>query len=308
MNDGTVYDFGSFHGQVGAQTNVQGFLELSAGVIEAQSGRASIDVTGAADFLYITPIPGLFFCLKPQVPSPAAAVMDCDGGSDLSKAFVLDHHIGVVGTGGFSSSACLAANGTVEGGHRLCAAGRVDESCREHRDCDTAFDANDGVCGVEEAACTAPTENAGNACRADGDCDSSETATDGVCGSPGSHDRVCNGPLTEPTATGDSGPGAVLFSTPGLRASLSVETALPCGDEGDGLTTFLPFTSAAAAVTIHDADNVATSTFSRSDQGTGFSCASWTDPSGPGCLVLLIPALDQFLGRDTITEMRLCGP
>jgi len=308
LSGGIIYDFGSFQGQVNNQTGVLPYIDLSAAVVDSVTGRAVIDIVGAADYLFVSPTAGVVFCLKPQLPAFAAAVIDCDGGADFTKAYVTDHNLGQVEPGGFSSAACLSAGGRVEGTHRLCAAGRVDQTCHDHLDCDTSVDALDGVCGLDGAACTGPAVNAGNECRADGDCDSNAATTDGVCGFPGTHFRTCNGPLTQPGSAVDSGPGALWFPEPGLPASLAVEQALPCGDEGDGLTTFLPFTSAQASATILDADNVATATLTDSAQGASFSCADWTNSNGPGCLSLIIPALDQFLGLDTLTELRLCGP
>lgn len=308
LSDGTVFPFGSFEGQVNNQSNDPGFLDLSGGIPDPVTGLTSFDVSAASDYLFVNVTSGVVFCLQPQVPAAVAGVIDCDGGSDFTKSFLIDHNIGMVEAGGITSNDCLDANGHVEGSHRLCAAGRVDETCRTHTECDTVLDAGDGVCGLDEASCTQPQAQSGNGCRADGDCDSTELSADGVCGFPGSHFRVCNGPLSEAPLTGNSGAGALRFSEPGLRFALSVEDALPCGDEGEGLATFLPFTSGRAAATILDADNTQSSTFSFETQGQAFSCANWTSLSAPGCVTLVIPALDQFIGGlDTITELHLCG-
>ncbi len=308
LSNGTVYPFGFFQGQVNNQSVDPGFLDFSAGIPDPATGLASFDVTAASDYLFVTVTSNFIVCLKPQVPATAAGVVDCDGGSDFTKSFAIDHNIGMVEAGGITSNDCLNANGRVEGSHRLCAEGRVDETCRTHTECDTFLNAADGVCGLDEASCTQPPAQSGNGCRADGDCDTTELSADGVCGVPGAHFRVCNGPLTEPLQTGNSGAGALRFSGPGLMFSLTVESAPPCGDEGAGVTTFLPFTSAHSGATILDADNMQSNTFGFETQGESFSCPNWTSPSAPGCVALVLPALDQFTGGlDTITELHLCG-
>jgi len=302
-----VFDFGSFQGQINNHGDF-GYLDLSGGIPDAITGLASVSITGTSDYLFVSPTTDVFLCLRIPTPALAAAQIDCDGGTNLQTAFVIDHNIGDIGVGGISSFQCLEAGGRVEGAHRICAEGRIDQACRKNRDCDTFFGASDGVCGVEEATCTAPPNKVGTACIPDGDCDTTEATTDGVCGFPGAHANVCNGPLTQSSAATDSGPGALRFHEPGLMASLRVETAFPCGDEGEGITTFLPFTSARAATSILDASNMPGTNFSYETSGQNFSCANWASPTAPGCIALTVPGLDQYLGGiDIITELTLCG-
>lgn len=307
LANGAVFDFGAFHGQINNHSDF-GYLDLNGGIPDPVSGIATISVMASSDYLYVSPASNVFFCLQIPTPAVAAAQIDCDGGSNLQTAFVIDHHIGIVGAGGISSVQCLEAGGRVEGAHRICAEGLSDQACRKNRDCDTFYQAENGVCGLEAATCTEPAAKIGTACIADGDCDTTEATTDGVCGFPGPHPNVCNGPLTQSPALTDSGAGALRFHEPGLMAVLKVEQAFPCGDEGAGITTFLPFTSARAATSILDASNMMGTNFTYETSGQNFSCSNWNSPTAPGCIALTVPGLDQYLGGlDLITELHLCG-
>jgi hypothetical protein len=93
---------------------MQGFLDLTVGVPDPQSGLASVAITAASEVISI-PL-GLFtLCIRPEVPVANAGMLACAGGFDLGVSSAQDHNIGVVGSGGFTADACAAAGGTVEG-------------------------------------------------------------------------------------------------------------------------------------------------------------------------------------------------
>jgi hypothetical protein len=83
-------------------------------VPDPQTGIATIDVTGASEYLSVAVPGGLTFCIRPLVPVTAAGVVACDGGVDLGITSTVDHDIGVVGEDGFTAEACAAAGGMVE--------------------------------------------------------------------------------------------------------------------------------------------------------------------------------------------------
>jgi hypothetical protein len=79
------------------------------------TGIATVDVTGASEFLSVPVGGGVTFCVHPLVPVSAAGVLSCEGGMDLGVTTTIDHDIGVVGVDGFTADDCAAAGGTVEG-------------------------------------------------------------------------------------------------------------------------------------------------------------------------------------------------
>jgi len=91
-----------------------GFLDLSAGVPDPATGLASIDISGASDFISLDLGNGTTLCIHPLVPIAHAGVIACDGGFDLGATASRDHHVGEVGVDGFTTEDCAAADGTVE--------------------------------------------------------------------------------------------------------------------------------------------------------------------------------------------------
>lgn len=122
------------------------------------------------------------------------------------------------------------------------------------------------------------------------------------------HPNVCNGPLQmSGSDESDSGAGALKLAydaahgLQGLPVEITVEAALPCGDEGEGTETVLGLTTAPARATIIDVDNRAGESFAREQRGEAFSCHRWNEEDGPGQFVAALPALHGFVGADMIT-------
>lgn len=134
-------------------------------------------------------------------------------------------------------------------------------------------------------------------------------ASGGAVEGPGaSHPGVCNGPIEFGLSDeADSGPGALLIgpdpgrSLVGLPAELTVETALPCGDEGAGSVHSFVFVTGRAASRIEDVNDAPGVTLSDEERGENFSCQNWTQENGPGRLVLSVPALHGLGVADVIT-------
>jgi len=318
---------GGFMGQTNGVAE-PAFLEFEAGVPDPETGIATIDVVGASEYLTASANLAGFavnLCLKLEVPITTAGVIDCDGGSDYSIGLDADHNLGELGIDGFTADDCTEAGGTIEGGTRLCKTGRELDSCRGDRDCDTSAEAGDGICGLGGASpnfCVLPVSTRGETCTNDAQCDSSPGAENGQCGQQQPHVGVCNGQFTPAQGTGDTGPGSVTFAPfaglNGLPARLNLESSLPCGDEGSGQELGFALTSTSARATIADANNIAGQnlTFAlnpasgatpRQFELQNFSCDSWNNGSGPGCLGLVAPILHQVMGSDAITAFKLCG-
>jgi len=139
--------------------------------------------------------------------------------------------------------------------------------------------------------------------------------TEGDCAAAGGvvesaadpHAGVCNGPVAVVTkGQGDSGSGALFLApdpargTVGLRAEVTVETALPCGDEGPPETVSFGFVSGRSAAEITNANNQPGVVLAHEAQGENFSCPLWGLKDGPGRLLLSIPALHGLGGQDVI--------
>ncbi len=92
---------------------MEGFLDLSAGEPDPQSGLAVVSITDASDVISVQ-VGLLTLCIRPEVPVANAGVLACSGGFDLGVAASQDHHVGEVGVAGFSVADCDVAGGTVE--------------------------------------------------------------------------------------------------------------------------------------------------------------------------------------------------
>jgi len=93
---------------------MQGFLDLTVGVPNPQTGLAAVAITAASEVISI-PLGFFTLCIRPEVPVANAGILACGGGFDLGVSSAQDHNIGVVGVGGFTAVQCAAAGGTVEG-------------------------------------------------------------------------------------------------------------------------------------------------------------------------------------------------
>ncbi len=91
-----------------------GFLDLTVGVPDPQTGLAAVAISAASDVISV-PLGLLTLCIRPEVPVANAGVLACAGGFDLGVASTQDHNIGKVGVDGFTAQECENAGGTVEG-------------------------------------------------------------------------------------------------------------------------------------------------------------------------------------------------
>jgi hypothetical protein len=308
---GVTFTVGGFQGQTNGQLE-PGFLEFDAGTPDPATGVATIDITKASEFLVIngSPPANIVLCLKPVVPVQAAGVVACNGNFTFGVGLNQNHHIGQLGVDGFTAAACDAGDGVLESPNQICATGKVGEECRKNADCHTTADAGDGVCGLTTTTCT---QGKAGACRADADCDIDPVAEDGVCGTPAPHPGVCNGPFQATQVPGDSGPGAMIlapneqFNLDGLPVKLRIQSSLPCVDPGNVPTMPFALTSGVARGTIENFSNEEGQSLNYELRGENFSCADWQNPAGPGRLVLVAPALDQFQGGDIISGFTFSG-
>ncbi|HYD49780.1 MAG TPA: hypothetical protein VEB21_15595 [Terriglobales bacterium] len=330
---------GTFRGQTNGQETAP-FLSLQAGTPDPETGLASVSVTESSEYFYAgAQIAGIVFCLKPILPAANAGVIDCDGGLDFSIATLVDHVVGQVGQDGFDIAACVAANGEIEGPNQICAAGLSGAECFVNADCDTTTGSGDGLCGLATGLCSSGglfgdsrpcnseddcegTETCrpvrctagkeGEPCRNAGDCDT-EGMEDGLCGVQAPHPGACNGPLSINQIGGDSGAGATIIAPQpslglsGLPAELSIESALPCGDEGPGQPQPFAMTTGIARTSIlnfsGDAQDLV---FEQS--GENLSCSNWENGTG-GRFVLGFPTLhlNPMSGGDLVVGFTFQG-
>ncbi|MGD9764315.1 MAG: hypothetical protein AB7V27_11415 [Candidatus Binatia bacterium] len=238
-----------------------GFLELTAGEVDPQTGLAYIDVTDASEYLAID-IPSITtaFCIavpRDALPVERAGFVSCNGGFPAGFELVLDHNLGVVGacSGGsrngltcagddncpngvcFNAERCAAAGGTVEG--------------------PTA--PHPGVCNGVFQPTLLPADSGPGA----------------VLISPDPENGLING----------------------LPAEIVTERALPCGDEPNapGLSVVLALTSDWVRCEILDANDQAGMTLADERDGENFSCDAWTTEDGPGVLQFCAPVLHQVV-------------
>jgi hypothetical protein len=296
------------------------FFRFVAGQPDPATGVATIDVTAASEFLFVDArsVPGanLVLCLKPMVPVPSAGFVACAGNLPFGFNLSQDHGLGRIGVDGFTPDDCANMNGVIESPNQVCAAGLTGEVCAANADCDTTTGAGDGVCGLVLSRCSAG--NSGQECHANADCDTAPGAEDGFCGTPKPHPGVCNGPLNASQGSTDSGPGAVVIApnpplgTVGLPVRLSIQADLPCVDPGPDAAITFALTSDENVATILNfqstADFTPGTTVTVTSRGENFSCSDWSDPNGPGKLVLNAPAIDQNpMGGDIISSFIFSG-
>lgn len=256
-------------------TGMTGFIELKAGVPSAE-GVAFLDITDSSDYL--------------SVLIPAS-------------------------TGGVDTVICIKPHKNL---FPITTAGVIDCDGGSPVGFSTAQDHNIGVV----AACTAGA-NAGQACTSDANCPNGhcyaavdcEAAGGVVEGPTDTHPGVCNGPLEASQIVADAGPGAVFIGRDpsgffnGLPATLTIETAFPCGNEGGEIETNFAFTTGTSRATVNDFANSPGATFMHETHGTNFSCRDFAKENSAGTLVLEVPTLDlsvPVLGTvDFISEFTL---
>lgn len=243
-----------------------GFLELSGGVLDAQSGVAFIDVTDASPFLAVAIANGGgAVCLqvqRDQLPVRNAGLVACGGGFAWGLQLTQDHNIGVAG-------AC-------SGGERDGLACAADDECPG------------GLC-FDAARCAA----------AGGTLEPPDGVFPGVCNGPLAGtllpgDSGAGAVLISP----DPGTGL----TVGLPVAVVNEQALPCGDEPEasGMSTAFALTSGRGRAEVLDFNNQPGAVLSYEVSGENFSCTDWTREDGPGVLVLSSPLLNTLAaGADT---------
>ena len=307
-----IIPLGRFRGQKDGETD-DAFFVFEAGEPN-EDGVALIDIVDGSDFLHaeVSLLGDFVLCVKPIIPAPQAGRINCNGGDDLSLLTELDHNLGEIGVEGFNAADCSAAGGTLEGPNQVCASGLIGEECFEDLDCSTDGTTDDGVCGLEENTCTEG--NVGASCRNFVDCDSEQGADDGICGVEDPHPGLCNGQVLGGQVGEDSGVGAVIVAdqaengTLGLPAELIFESALPCGDEGGGMSLTFAMTTGTSTSTIRNLSGTS-SDLSLTRQGENFSCTDWSNPIGPGAFVLSFPTLHQnpMGGGDIITAISYVG-
>jgi hypothetical protein len=240
-------------------TGFQGFLELTAGIPDPSTGIALVDVTDASDYLSI---------------SVAAA--------NLTLCIRIDHdQLPVVPAGIVSCNGGIALGLELAQDHSLGLVG----AC--------AGGANDGLACTGDAQCPEATCFTAEAC----------TAAGGTLeGAKDAHPGVCNGPFAGGPLEGDSGPGAVLIApdpggvTKGLPVEITMEDALPCGDEGNapGISVAIALTTGRGLGRILDYNNNAGAELRDDRTGQNFSCPAWEEENGPGTFVFSAPQLDIF--------------
>jgi hypothetical protein len=104
-----------------AGTGFTGYIELEAGVPDAETGLAEVNITDASEYIsmLLKPFAGveMAICLRPVrelLPVANAGTIACNGGYDFGLVVTQDHNVGVVGVDGFTEQDCIDAEGTVE--------------------------------------------------------------------------------------------------------------------------------------------------------------------------------------------------
>jgi hypothetical protein len=245
-----------------------GFLDLTAGEPDAESGIAFIDVTAASEFISIdVPEQGTALCIKPireQIPVVRAGFVACSGGVAIGLRVRQDHRLGEVGR-------CAA-------GPETGAECSVDEDCGGQ----TCYGSDDCIA-------------------ADGHVEGPAEPHPGVCNGP-----VRGEPLPSDSGAGavlilsDAAGGTFR----GLPVEIVNEDAVPCGDEeAPGMTTVIALTSGMVQVEVAKLNNQPEQLLSHQVSGESFSCASWQEEDGPGTLVLGLPNLDVPAVGDQLLDV-----
>jgi len=235
-----------------------GFLELSGGFVDPQSGIALIDVTDASPYLAVAiGNGGGAICMqvqRDQLPVRNAGLIACGGGFAWGLQLIQDHNVGVAG-------ACKDGD-------------RDGLTCAGDGECPG------GVC-FDAARCAA----AGGVIEPPGG------VFPGVCNGP-----LLGALLAGDSGPGAllMSPDPVSGFTRGLPVAILQEQALPCGDEPEAgaMSTAIALTSGRGRAEVRSFNNESGSTLSFETTGENFSCTDWTREDGPGALVLTSPLLN----------------
>lgn len=243
-----------------------GFLELSAGAPDPESGLAFIDVIDSSEFISIDiPEQQTALCIKPireQFPIVHAGFIACNGGVPVGLKVGQDHRLGEVGR-------CTAGSGG---------------ECLADADCDEGMCFDIEECGVADGRVEGPSDPHPGVCNGP------------VRGEPLSSDSGPGAVLILPDPIG----GLIR----GLPVEIASEKAVPCGDEGAaGMTTEIALTSGIVRVEVSNVDNQPAQTLNYQVPGENFSCASWQEEDGPGTLVLGLPGLDVPAVNDRRSDL-----
>ncbi len=241
-------------------TGFTGFLELSGGVVDAQSGIALIDVTDASPYLAVAiGNGGGAICMqvqRDQLPVRNAGLIACSGGFAWGLQLTQDHNVGVAGACRDGDRDGLTCAGDAE-----CPGG----VCFDAADCAAAG----GV--LEPPGGTFP----------------------GVCNGP-----LLGALLPGDSGPGAllMSPDPVSGFTRGLPVAILQEQALPCGDEPEagGMSTAIALTSGLSRGTVLSFNNEAGATLTFDQPGENFSCTDWAREDGPGVLVFSAPLLNTI--------------
>ncbi|MBX3025908.1 hypothetical protein KF840_13455 [bacterium] len=250
-------------------TGFTGFLELSAGAPDRNTGITFVDLLDASDFLALSiPASGSAVCIKvdrSQLPVRNAGILACNGGVSLGLSLTQDRNLGV-------ADACLG--GPSDG--LACAS---DDDCPQ------------GACFTAAS------------CRAlGGTLEGEDDPFPGVCQGP-----LAGATLPGDTGPGALllSPDPNTGITKGIPVAIIQEAALPCGDEPNAtaLTTSIALTTGTARCTIVDYNNQPGATLSAEQSGANFDCGTWSVEDGPGTLVLAAPALNTLAVNQQPTDI-----
>lgn len=244
-----------------------GFLELTAGEPDSETGLASVDVTDASEFVAIDiPAQPAALCLRPvreALPVVRAGILSCAGGFSAELVVSQDHRLGEIGR---------------------CAAGGADgEPCESDADC------AGGTC-FDEADCAA----------AGGSVEQTAQPHPGVCNGPLTVRRGA------PAASAGALLIArdPELDTRGLPVEILMEESTPCGDEAaPGMSSEIGLSTAGSRIRVlaYNADPDATLEYLAG--GETFSCQAWRTENGPGILVFAGISLDVPALPGAVTDL-----
>jgi hypothetical protein len=243
-----------------------GFLELSAGAPDPETGLAPVAVTGASDFIAvdIAGEPPAALCLRPvreALPVADAGVLACSRSAFAGLRVSQDHRLGEIGRCQDDAAEPCAGDGD-------CAAA----PCFEESDCAAAGGR------VETPAEPHP-----------GFCNGALTVRRESDLSPPGTLLIVR----------DAQSG-----TRGLPVETFMERATPCGDEkAAGASSEIGLTSDLTRVRIAAFNGVADQTLAYDARGESFDCDGWTQEDGPGILVFAGVSLDVPALPATSTDL-----
>ncbi|GIW40032.1 MAG: hypothetical protein KatS3mg076_0609 [Candidatus Binatia bacterium] len=253
----------------------QGEIVFHAGPTDPQTGVAVVDIVDTSEYLFadLRALAGLVLCLKPMAPVSAAGLLSC---------------------GRPAGQVVRAVARGERNGETVVDRDAILLSCRPSASFSAGLVQNHvlgtvGVDGFTEQDCLA----AGGL----------------VEGAGAPHPGVCNGPLgvVQPDDR-DVSPGAMVIAPlpqlglQGFPVELSQESALPCGDEGTGISLALAFTTERSFGRVENPNAlVGVPPLEFELRGENFSCTDFEREGGPGRLVFAAPQLHLPILGDGIT-------